>query len=405
MELLDKFPDGEPHISKMVKRVIENEAAQMKYDTKISFVMITARTDYPYVGRPDLRIFEPTIESFKAQTMKDFELIIVDHLYEQRKDYFKDMNLPFKVKHVPAHPNVWHDAGLSGVCTQYNKGIIYADGELLFFSGEGYLFIPEFCEKLWTHYKQGYIPLVWYFHDNTFYQKNLPSLAEKWKAKPEEAEISPVPYNILGYTGQNISLEHRPLRAFKGNDLEVFSAPWEWYFGCSSTPLHAMLKINGFDQRFDGDRMLLDCDVGSRLQLAGLNKLALFRDLFEARLWTDSKTWNPKLPKDAPSVKCNLPLIYLSRFQNRFRANDRDLTDEDIRWMKEEYCGKQCVIREQCRTKHPYQFPFEHKAGYGYKSEKKWFDYWRMHQEKIDLTEEREKRIAGDEKYNGGTFT
>lgn len=372
---------------------------------KISFVTITARTDYPYIGRPDLYIFEPMIESFKAQTMMDFEWIIVDHLYDERKDYFKNMNLPFHVKHVHARPNIWHDVGLCGVCTQYNKGIIYADGELLFFSGEGYLFIPEFCEKLWAHYKEGYFPYTWYFYDNTFSPKLLVEPVPGWKkVKPEDTEASLVPYNISGYTGKNITHEHRPLVAFKDNDKEVYPAPWEWWFGCSSTPLDAMLKINGFDQTFDGDRMLSDCDVGSRLQLAGFDKFALFRDLFAIRARTDINVWNPKLPKVGPSIKCNLPLIYWYRCHNRFTANDHELTDEDIKWIKDEYCGQQCVVREQCRTQNPWQFPFEHKEGYGYKSEKKWFDYWRTHQIKINLTEERQKRISGDKKYEEGTF-
>ena len=371
---------------------------------KVSFIMITARADYPYIDRPELHIFEPAIASFKAQTMMDFELIIVDYLYDERKDYFKNMKLPFSVKHVPARPNVWHDVGLCGICTQYNKGIIYADGELLYFMGEGYLFVPQFCEKLWTHYKQGYIPLVWYFYDNTFAMKGVAESKPFWRTVYPEDTVSPVPYNISGYTGKSISLEHRPVYAFKDNDKEVYPAQWGWWFGCSSAPLTAILMINGFDQKFDGDRMLLDCDVGSRLQLIGSDKFALFRDLFTVRIWSDINVWNAKLPKDAPTIKCNLPLIHLSRFQNHFRANDCDLTDEDIRWIKEEYCGQQCVIREQCRTQHPWQFPFEHKEGYGHKSQKKWFDYWRTHQVKINLTEERQKRIAGDKKYEEGTF-
>ncbi len=374
---------------------------------KTSFVMITARTDYPYIGRPDLHIFEPTIESFKSQTTMDFEWIIVDQLYDDRKDYFINMKLPFKVKHVPAHPNLWHDVGLSGVCTQYNKGIIYADGELVFFLGEGFLFIPEFCEKLWGYYKQGYIPFAWYFYDNTFAPKDIIEPVPDWKkGYPEDLEVAPMQYNISGYVGKNIMIEHRPIQAFKGNDLQVFNAPWEWYFGLSSTPLEAMLKINGFDQRFDGDRMLLDCDVGSRLQLAGYgDKFALFRDLYTIRARTDTNTWNPKLVKCAPTIKCNLPLIHWSRFRNRFRANDYELIDEDIRWIKEEFCGQNCGIREQCKTEHPWQFPFEHKEGYGHLSQKKWYDYWRTHQVKINLTEERIKRISGDEKYKEGTFT
>lgn len=394
-----------PRISTIDKEVVKK--TNIPGSPKISFVMITARGDYPYTGRPDLHIFEPTIESFKTQTMMDFEWIIVDQLYDERKDYFKDKKLPFKVKHVPAYPNVWHDVSLSGVCTQYNKGIIYADGELLFFLGEGYLFTPEFCERLWAHYKEGYVPFAWYFYDNTFAPKDIVEPVPNWKkGYPEDMETAPVSYNISGYIGKNIMIEHRPIQAFKGNDLKVVSAPWEWWFGLSSTPLQAMLKINGFNQWFDGDRMLLDCDVGSRLQLAGLgDRFALFRDLFTIRARTDTNTWNPKLVKCGPTIKCNLPLIHWSRFRNRFRANECVITDEDIRWIKDEFCGKICMIREQCRTEHPWQFPFEHKEGYGHLSEKKWFDYWRTHQEQINLTEEREKRISGDEKYKEGTFT
>ncbi len=407
-ERVDKIPEHEkPDISSIINPVSKNDVTEnTNKKPKISFVMVTARDDHPYVGRPDLNIFEPTIESLKHQTMMDFEWVIVDQLYDDRKDYFKNMKLPFKVKHVPSRPNVWHDVGLCGVCTQYNKGIIYADGELLFFFGEGYLFVPEFCERLWGHYKEGYIPFSWYFYDNTFTPKDQLEPVPKWKVGyPEDMDSAPANYDISGYIGKNVSIEHRPIHAFKGNDLKVFPAPWEWWFGLSSTPLEAMLKINGFDQRFDGDRMLLDCDVGSRLNLAGFNRFALFRDLFTIRARTDTNIWNPKLVKCGPTIKCNLPLIHWSRFRNKFRANESDkITDEDLRWIKDEFCGQTCTIREQCRTEHPWQFPFEHKEGYGHLSKKKWFDYWLTHQVKINLTEERIKRLSGDEKYREGTF-
>lgn len=352
------------------------------------------------------------LESFKAQTMKDFEWIVVDQLYDERKGYFRNMNLPFHVKHVPARPNVWHDVGLCGVCTQYNKGIIYADGELLYFVGEGYMFIPEFCERLWARYRQGYIPFAWYFYDMSFASKDLlreQNFPDSWRKTyleiiGETNDPYRSGYNICGYTGEHVVFGHRPIHAFKGKDVWDYHAPWEWWFGCSSTPLDAMLKINGFDQRFDGDRMLSDCDVGSRLQMAGYNKFAIFKELFSIRLLTDTNTWNPKLPKYAPSIKCNLPLIWWSRIRNCFKANDHMFTDEDIRWMKEEYCGKQCAVREQCKKDCPWQYPFEHKEWPGHLSKKIWFDYWRTHQVQINLNEERNKRLSGDIKYQEGTF-
>jgi len=82
-------------------------------------------------------------------------------------------------------------------------------------------------------------------------------------------------------------------------------------------------------------------------------------------------------------------------------------------------------MRELCQREHPWQYPFEHKEGYyfdktkwicdieksnqyplsAHKSTKEGFEFWRTHQMKINLTEERNKRLAGDTKYMEGTFS
>jgi glycosyltransferase involved in cell wall biosynthesis len=365
---------------------------------KISFIMITARANFPYLGRPDLHVFEPTLESFKQQTMLDFEWVIVDALYEQRKNYFKNMKLPFQVKHVPAKPNLWIEKGFPGISTQYNKGIIYADGELLFFTGDSHMVLPNFMEQLWRRYQEGYFPFAWYFFDNSFTEALDNEPVVGWRqAYPEQVSPAPCqPYNILGYSGKKVSIEHRYVEAFKNNNLPLRHAPWEWWFGCSSASLEAMLKINGFNQNFDGDRMLLDCDVGSRLNLAGYGtRFALFRDIFLIRAATDINKWNPELNKDKITIKCNYPLIWHSRYFNKYKANSEILTDKDIQWIKEIFCQRHCPIRELCQREHPWQFPFEHKAGYpGHNSSKQWFNFWKKHQSIINLAEEREKRLS-----------
>lgn len=375
---------------------------------RLSFVMITARNDFPYLGRQDLHVFEPTLSSFRRQTTtKNFEWIIVDVLYDQRKNYFKNMQLDFNVKHIPAKPNLWIDKGLPGISTQYNKGIIYADGELLFFTGDSHMVQPQFMEQLWRRYQQGYFPLAWYFFDNSFAtpEKNLaPGEKDKFNiAYPDQNSKAPVQYDILDYTGKKVSIEHRYIEAFKDNTLELRSAPWQWWFGCSAASLEAMLKINGFDQNFDGDRMLLDCDVGSRLEMAGYaTRFALFRDIFLIRAATDINKWNPELHKDRITIKCNYGIMWLSRYFKTYRANTSILTDQQIQWIKEVFCMKYCPIRDLCKREHPWQFPFEHKAGYpGHSSSKRWFNFWKRHQTVIDLSEEREKRLSGHEKYKG----
>lgn len=308
------------------------------------------------------------------------------------------MKLPFAVKHVPAKPNLWIENGYPGICTQYNKGIIYADGELLFFCGDSYMFTPDFMKSLWERYVQRYFPLAWYLYDDTF--QSLPH-GEAGTSK----RVSPIPYNVLGYNGQNVFIEHRYDVAFD-RGREMFRAPWKWWFGCSSASLEAMLMINGFDHKFDGDRMLLDCDVGSRLEMAGYGDyLALFKNIFLIRAPTDVNVWSSVLPKDVASIKCQYPLIYLSRAFGLFKANTYKIGEPEIKWIKEVFCENHCDIRELCRKEHPWQFPFEHKEGYGKNCKKEHFEFWKNHQTTIDLVEERNKRLQEDEKYMEGTFT
>jgi hypothetical protein len=166
------------------------------------------------------------------------------------------------------------------------------------------------------------------------------------------------------------------------------------------------LKINGFDQKFDGDQMLLDCDVGSRLDLAGYGiRFAIFRNIYLIKIPSD-RSWNPAFTNKDVTIKCNLPLIWHSRHFNEYIANKKGLIDQDIAWIKDDWCGHMCHMRDFCKQNHPFQYPFEHKAGYlGHNSSKKWFNFWKQHQQITDLTQEREKRLSGNSKYAEGTFT
>jgi len=381
--------------------------------------MITARENHPYVGRPDLHLFEPTLECFKHQTLSDFEWIIVDDLYEQRRNYFENMDLPCQIKHIPAKPNLWREKQFPAMATQYNKGIIYADGELLFLAGDSYMVLESFMANLWTRYQEGYFPLAWYFFDETF-GKAIPShtielfggTAQQLFdiAYPEQNAKCSISYNVLGYSGETVTFEHRYVQAFEGNNRQVHPTSWGWWFGCSSVSLEAMLQINGFDQKFDGDCTLFDCDVGSRLEISGYKlRFALFRDIFLIRATTKPSGCNPRTATKKPvTIKCNQPLLWFNREFKRCKANIESLTDKDIDWIKNLFCKDKCQLREECAKDYPWQYPFEHKSSpkhpHSSTSNKRWFNFWKSHQGLIDLTEERELRLSGDKKYAEGTF-
>lgn len=108
----------------------------------ISVILPTARGDYPIIGLPNVHMFQPTIDSLKIQTFKDFELIVIDALYHLRPKLFQGEpfhsdKLPFHIKHVPIEHNArfnhafWMNNKRWNVCGTLNTGIIHAKGELL----------------------------------------------------------------------------------------------------------------------------------------------------------------------------------------------------------------------------------------------------------------------------------
>ena len=52
---------------------------------KLSLIYLTARvSDSPMIGRPGVHLLSPILESLERQSFKDFELVLVDALWERR---------------------------------------------------------------------------------------------------------------------------------------------------------------------------------------------------------------------------------------------------------------------------------------------------------------------------------
>lgn len=371
---------------------------------KISYVTITARSDYPTVGRPDLHLFEPTLQTLQKQTFTDFEYIVVDVCYEERKDYFKDHNYGLKIKHIPAAPNIWHELGLVQTCHQFNKGIIYADGELLFFDADSALLPPDLMQNLWNHYEQGWFVSLGFGADLTYaseiYERKLQAdgkyafVGGTWQGKtPDQAGPNIVPtewYQFLGYKGL-VLMDHRYCQLFENNSREMAPIPPDWYYGISTASLEATLKVNGFSNSFDGDSALNDIDFGNRLVLAGYRKLAMFRDSYVIEAYAGTQ-WHTKMRTIRPEVKCNYALMLYNKLAGKFRANE-PLSTSDIDYIITNICGRLCNIRDKCKTL-PHRGPFFNK------NETIFYNHWKKYgaPEQIDLETERELR--GEE----GTF-
>lgn len=376
---------------------------------KISMLQITARTDYPTEGRSDLHLWEPTLQTLARQTFKDFELIIIDVFYDERPDYFEKHNYGLKIKHVPAAPNPWHKWGLVQTCSQFNKGIVHADGELIFTDADSSMLPPDLMANLWKHYQDGYFVSLGFGADLTFaaelYERKLTARGTyqfkpgEWQgAQLEEAKkrsiVSTDWYSFLGYKGLGI-MDHRYRQVFSDKSTTMFKIKPDWFYGISTFSMEAALKVNGFDVSFDGDSALNDVDMGYRLVQAGYNQLAMFRDSYIVEAYA-KLGWHPNMRSPRPEIKCNYAILQLNRLTRRTRVNT-PLSSTDLEDIQN-ICSNMCPIRDKCKEL-PHRGPFFNK------NEPELYEYWKKHGAtfQMDLEIEREMRKNGEE-YQEGTF-
>ena len=365
---------------------------------RISYITVTARGNYPHVGRPDLHLFDVTLDTLSRQSFKDFEYIIVDCFYEERKDYFKSHNLGLRIKHVPSYPNPWKEKGLVQVCHQFNKGVIHADGELLFFDADSSMLPPDLMANLWRHYKDGWLVSLGFGVDATYAtdllsrrlsEDGVYQSVKSWQGVDlnyTDGIIVPTEYyKHLGYEGK-VLMDHRYRKLFSEAGREMEMIPPDWYYGISTASMDAILKVNGFDQAFDGDSALNDVDLGNRLHMIGC-KLAMFRDCYVVEAYAGVE-WHPDMMKPRPEIKCNYAMLLYNKLFGRYRVNV-DLHNPDI--LVSEICRKRCNIVDQCRNL-PHRGPFFNK------NQPELYEYWIKYgrTSRIDLELERELRLDGE---------
>ncbi len=148
----------------------------------------------------------------------------------------------------------------------------------------------------------------------------------------------------------------------------------QWFYGYSSLSLEAALKVNGFNELFDGDKGQEDQEMGLRLSMAGYNDLFLL----DVNHWVIEHEHNPipldVIKEDKRNIKCNYAIFLLNKMNRRWRANSERLTEEDLAFIRAESLKPPCSPRpnfydEDCRGE--------------------LFDLWASNQPIFDLREER----------------
>lgn len=336
----------------------------------MSVILPTARGDYPIIKLPNVHVLKPTIESLKSQTFKDFEFIVVDALYHLRpklfqgEPFYSDV-LPFPIKHIPIHQNhrFWMDNKRWNLAGTLNTGIIHSIGELLVIINDCSEFDSGYLQKFWNGYQNGYISLamsIRYEADSRF------------SSDIENQGRDDVLRKIYGKNGLIRDPRYEHVKNSGGRSVISY---FDWYYGYNSVPIDAALKINGYDELFDGDESLVDVDFGSRLEMVGYNKFLLNIDhqVVEHNNYTISEDL---VNKDTKHIKCNYAIFLLNRVKNRWRANFDKLTDKDI-----QFIGSDSFNLSPCKIPNYYD-----DDGRG-----RLFELWLSHQPIFDLKEERKK--------------
>ena len=310
----------------------------------VSILLCTARNNYSIKRQPKLHFFKPTMESLSKQRFKDFELIIVDALHHERDYDFS--KLPFDVKHVPVHSDhrFWLDRKKWAVCGALNTAILHAEGELIVRIDDCSEFDEDFIGTFWEGYQSGYWPLAMHTRHiggkQAYFDKEYREKGYEFRRTPghdREGMLKDLS-KIFG-EGAPVRDTRYPIVENAGGKMV---APVNWMYGYSSFTVEAALKINGFDELFDGDKSLEDVDFGSRLNMAGYKNMFLL-DVNHGVIEHEHIAIPSRVIKsgDKP-IKCNYAIYLLNRFKNRWKANLDILTEKDLELIRLESLKPPC---------------------------------------------------------------
>jgi hypothetical protein len=345
----------------------------------ISVLMPTARDNYPIIGLEDLHILTPTFYSLEKQTFRDFEVILVDALFPQKRDWIEDRIWSFPVKYVAPHPNhrFWLDRKRWSVAGMLNTGILHAEGELLVRVDDCSQFGPDFLQRFWEGYEKGFFPLAMHTRfrngKQAYYTEEYRQQGYEFqREKPDRQEVLEKFYG----KGQPIRDTRWLVVEQRGGSM---IAPPIWYYGYSSMSLEAALKVNGYDEAFDGSKSLEDCDMGSRLSMAGYVNLFLL-DVNHWVIEHEHEAIPPEvIAPDAKPMVCNYGIYLLNESRGRWRANSERLSLQDCEWVRQVICPR-CGNRQRCLGEY-FQGRFF--------IEDEDFNMWLTAQRVFDLREER----------------
>jgi len=248
---------------------------------KITVLMITVRPDAAYLEHPDWHVIGKVVEDLNAQTFKDFELVVVDGLFQYNNNGItEDFRYPdgkgisdslgkanFPYHRRPPKANLWTRNRKCCISNYRNTGLSWAHGELI-------VNIDDCC-----HLPPLYLELMW----KAWSTKQI-CLSATWPLNGDQR----IPRNDI----------INPDRVY----VQKYPAMRGQVFGYGSYPLELALQLNGYDEAYDGAMYLEDIDWGCRLHDGGLKMHFAYIPAF--RLYDQCRHDSRVINLDHPVVKC-----------------------------------------------------------------------------------------------------
>ena len=245
--------------------------------------MHTCREDNPGLPAPVLQMM---VDSMHRQDYAgDFELIIVDLLWERRRKQFYEIlasleppksGVKIPVLYIPDKSSPFKDRSILRIATPKNTGLLFARGTHVIFTDDCQV-IPENALSLLSEWaEQGYGATM-------CYEKRV--------------------WGGVGGTDRTTGVDRRgEVLGIQVGTGKVVTARDIGFLGgtMSMVPIESLEAVNGWDEMFDGSRQLEDGDM--IIRLAGHNQLMAYENrarIIEYECGNYGKEVNPQ------PIKCN----------------------------------------------------------------------------------------------------